>query len=103
MKQQIIVEKTMSKAAAIRITELLYSFYKHYREKDFNDETNFPTIIVANEDVSDFYKNLYFHISLSFVPKKIRIPILHTISKEAAIALITEIYNEHKITDIQTV
>lgn len=85
--------KIMIRDDAEKIEKLLCDFYKSDK-----DEKDFPTIIVANEDISDFYKNLYFYVSPNCSPDlKIRIPILHTISKSDAIALIIEIYNEHKI------
>lgn len=83
----------MRRDDAKKIEQLLCDFYKNNK-----DECDFPTIIVDNENISDFYKNLYFYVSLNCFPDlKIRIPILHTISKSDAIALIIEIYNEHKI------
>ena len=97
MNKTIIKEETMSKDAATRITKLLRSFYARYHEQDYDDETNFPTIIVDDEDISNLYKNMYNYYYLTTIPEIIcRIPVFRFITKADSVQLITAIYNQHK-------
>lgn len=97
MNKPIIKEATMNNDAATRITKLLRSFYAHYHEQDYDDETNFPTIIVDNEDISNLYKNMYDYYYMTTTPEiTCRIPVFRFLSKADSVQLITAIYNQYK-------